>query len=559
MQHLDVDYIVVGSGSAGAIVAARLSEDPQVKVLLLEAGPASRSPIISIPAATRYAYNTPKFNWGYETEPEPHLGGRRLSQLRGRVLGGSSSINGMVYLRGNPLDYEGWSEAGAAGWAYADVLPYFQRLEGWVDPTTDYQGRDGPVGVSAPEPLNELAAAFLRAGEEAGYPMTPDINGRQQEGFGRFPVNAAGGYRWNTERAYLRPAANRGNLIIHTDSTADRIEFEGRRAVAVSYRRGGAAARATAAREIVICGGAINSPKLLLLSGIGPAAQLREHGIDVTHDLPGVGENLMDHQLLSVQVESLKPVSLYSHINPLAQARAVLRWLVRKDGLLSHNHFQCGAFIRSEAGVRFPDIQLYMFPVLVKEGSKDFMKMHGFVVQVSPQRTLSRGWVRLRSADVDDHPRILFNAMSHERDWFEMRQSFHLAREVIAQPAFDPYRGREITPGADVASDDAIDGFVRDHVVSSYHPSGTCKMGTDAMAVVDPECRVHGLQRLRIVDASIMPLIPSCNLNSPSMMIGEKGADLIRGQRLPPSNLDYHVDEEWRTRQRPGTPQRAVM
>ena len=561
----EFDYIVVGSGSAGAIVAARLSEDPDVSVALLEAGPWDTNPIFRIPAAARYAFNARRHHWTYETEPEPHLDGRRLSQPRGRLVGGSSAINGMVYLRGNPLDFEGWAEAGATGWSYAGVLPYFQRLEGWIDPTSPYQGRDGPVAISAPPGENPIGAAFVEAGREAGYETTEDINGFRQEGFGRFPMNAALGYRSSTARAYLRPAAARPNLHIMTGCVVDRVRLSRGKAEGVDMRRDGRPETLNAVREVVLSAGAFNSPKLLMLSGIGPADQLSEHGIDVVRDLPGVGENLMDHQLTTIQMECLEPVSLYRHLNPVSKALGALRWLLRKDGFLASNHFECGAFIRSEAGVKFPDIQFYLFPVAVKEGgtdfqegSMDFMAGHGFQLQLSPQRSLSRGWVRLRSAEPDAPPRILFNMMAHERDWVEMRHAFRLAREVLAQPAMDPYRGRELSPGADVRTDAEIDAFVRANVHSSYHASGTCKMGTDEMAVVDPECRVHGIEGLRIADASIMPLVPSCNLNSPTMMIGEKAADLIRGRALPPSNLDYFVDEEWRTRQRPGRPARAL-
>ena len=558
MSQTEFDYMVIGSGSAGGVIAARLSEDPAVSVLLLEAGPADRSPILHVPAAARYAFNASRFNWDYETETEPELNGRSLKQPRGRVLGGSSSINGMVYLRGNPLDYEDWAEAGAIGWSYADVLPYFKRQEGWVDPDNEYQGRSGPIGVSTIKDLNPISAAFVEAGRQAGYGLTADVNGYSQEGFGHFPMNAARGYRWSTARGHLRQARGRQNLEIRTGSVAERIEFDGKRVAAVHYRRNGGLERVTVRREAVISAGPFNGPKLLMQSGVGPAAHLREFGIDIVHDLPGVGENLMDHQISAIQMECKAPVSLYEHLNLPAQALAALRWLATKDGLLASNHFETGAFVRSEPGVKFPDIQLYLFPIGVKEGSKDFFDFHGFQVQISPQRSLSRGKVRLKSADPADTPEILFNYMTHPNDWIEFRHGFRLAREVLGQPAMDPYRGEEVSPGKNVRSDDEIDAYVRDHMQSSYHPCGTCKMGTDPMAVVDPECRVIGVEGLRVADSSIMPVITSCNLNSPSIMIGEKASDHIAGKRLPPENLPFFVDEHWQTRQRPGTPEREV-
>lgn len=554
MSETSVDYLVIGSGSAGAIVAARLSEDEEVRVMLLEAGPAAKSVLLNVPAVARFAFNAPRYNWNYRTEPEPHLGGRVLVQPRGRVLGGSSSINGMVYLRGNPLDFEAWSKAGATGWSYADVLPYFKKLEGWVDPHNEYQGTEGPVAISTPSPVNPIAEAFLKAGEQAGYPATGDVNGYQQEGFGRFPMNAANGYRSSTARAYLHGAADRPNLQIRTGIDVERIEFEGKRACAATWSQSGENQRIAVRREIVLCAGAFNSPKLLKLSGIGPAAELREHGIDVIQELPGVGENLMDHQISTVQMECVRPVSLAKHLGLFAKGRAALQWALTRRGLLASNHFQCGAFIRSGAGVKLPDIQLYLFPIAVMEGSKDFFRQHGFQVQLSPQRSRSRGWVRLRSARPADPPKILFNFMSHARDWDEMRKAFRLTREILAQPAMGPYRGREMSPGPSVSTDEQIDAYIRDHMHSSYHPCGTCKMGTDRAAVVDAHCRVHGVDGLRVVDASIMPSIPGCNLNAPTMMIGEMAADLIRGQKLPAENRGFFVDTEWRTRQRPGKP-----
>ena len=547
----EVDYVVIGSGSAGAVIAARLSEDRAVSVLLLEAGPRDRSPILHLPAAARYAFNARRFNWSYESEPEPHLGGRRIRHPRGRVLGGSSSINGLVFLRGHALDYEGWDEAGATGWAYADVLPYFRKLETRVDHSSPYQGDDGPVRVSIAEPPNPISRAFIEACRQAGYPFSEDVNGYRQDGCGRFPMNAAHGLRWSTARAYLYGARNRANLDVRCGSHVDRIEFEGHRAVAVAWRRGRVRRKVRARREIVLGAGAFNSPKLLMLSGIGDGDELKTHGIPVVQELPGVGANLMDHPLTAIQLKCRQPVSLAGQLGLAAKARGVLRWLAHRDGLLASNHFECGAFIRSEAGVRFPDLQLYLFPIGVAEGSNDFMHEHGFQVQISTQRSRSRGRVRLASPDPDAAPRIRFNYLEAERDLVELRAGFRHAREILAQPAMREFRGEEISPSASLTSDRDLDAFIRRNVVSSYHPCGTCRMGQDPMSVVDPECRVHGVEGLRVADASVMPLIPSCNLNGPTLMIGEKAADSIAGRPpLPPSNLPYFVEPEWRTRQR---------
>ena len=547
----EVDYVVIGSGSAGAVIAARLSEDRDVSVLLLEAGPRDRNPILHLPAAARYAFDARRFNWSYESEPEPHLGGRRIRHPRGRVLGGSSSINGLVFLRGHPLDYEGWAEAGATGWAYADVLPYFRKLETRVDRSNPYQGDGGPVQVSTAARPNPISHAFLEACRQAGYPFSEDVNGYRQDGSGWFPMNAAKGLRWSAARAYLYDARRRANLDVQCGSHVDRIEFDGRRAVTVAWRRGNRPHQIRVGREVVLSAGAFNSPKLLMHSGIGDGDALKAHGIPVVQDLPGVGENLMDHPLTAIQVACRQPVSLAGELGLAAKARGVLRWLVRRDGLLASNHFECGAFIRSEAGVRFPDLQLYLFPIGVAEGSSDFMHEHGFQVQISTQRSRSRGWVRLASSDPGEAPRMQFNYLETERDWIELRAGFRHAREILAQPAMRDLHGGELSPGSSLTSDRDLDTFIRHHVVSSYHPCGTCRMGRDPMSVVDPECRVHGVEGLRVADASIMPLITSCNLNCPTLMIGEKAADLIAGrQPLPPSDLPYFVEPQWRTRQR---------
>jgi choline dehydrogenase len=547
------DYLIIGAGSAGCVLADRLSADGSRRVLVLEYGGSDRSMFIQMPSALSIPMNMPKFNWFYHTEPEPHLNGRRMHTPRGKVLGGSSSINGLVYIRGNAQDFERWAAEGAAGWSYRDVLPYFKRAEKREEGGDDYRGSSGKLQTSYGRVINPLHAAWLAAASEAGYPQSSDVNGFQQEGFGRMDMTVAGGMRCSAARAYLRPAMRRPNLKVVTQALATRILFEGRRARGVEYSRAGTTHRVRVDAEVILSAGPINSPQLLKLSGVGPAAELRSHGIEIVHDLPGVGENLQDHLEFYFQVACKEPITLYSSINRWNRALIGARWLLRKDGLGATNHFETCGFIRSRAGVAYPDIQYHFLPMAVAYDGSTLAQEHGFQAHVGPMRSKSRGWVRLASADPFEKPRIQFNYLSEPDDWTEMRACVRLTREIFAQRAFDRYRGREIQPGADVQTDVQIDAFIRAKVESAYHPSCSCKMGrpTDPMAVVDPETRLIGLECLRVVDSSIMPSVTTGNLNAPTIMLAEKAADHILGRgMLPAASAPFYTAPNWRSAQR---------
>jgi choline dehydrogenase len=547
------DYIVVGSGSAGSVMASRLSEDDKHTVLVLEYGGSDRGPFIQMPSALSYPMNMKLYNWGFETEPEPHLNNRRLATPRGKVIGGSSSINGMVYVRGHARDFDTWEEMGAKGWGFRHVLPYFKRMENSHGGEEGWRGTDGPMHVKRGSRNNPLYQAFIEAGREAGYPVTQDYNGHQQEGFGAMEMTVHNGIRWSAANAYLRPALRRRNTQLIANAFVTRIVLKGKRAVGVEYDLGGELFIALANREVIVAASSINSPKLLQVSGIGPPDVLRTAGVSVVHALPGVGENLHDHLEVYFQVESKKPITLFSKLGLFPKGIIGLEWLLFGTGLGATNHFESCGFIRSAPGIEYPDIQYHFLPAAMRYDGTAAVNRHGFQVHVGPMRTKSRGFVRIRNKDSKANPKILFNYMAHPDDWTEFRACMRLTREIMAQPAMRDFAGEEIQPGSAAQSDAEIDAFIREHAESAYHPCGSCKMGAadDPMAVVDPECRVIGIEALRVADSSIMPQVTNGNLNAPTLMIGEKASDMILGRDpLPASNLDSWINPNWRTSQR---------
>ena len=547
------DYIIIGAGSAGCVLAYRLGEDPNTRILVLEAGGDDRAVMVQMPSALTIPMNTARFNWGMVTEPEPGLGGRQINLPRGRGLGGSSSINGMCWVRGNPMDYELWEALGADGWRWSNVLPYFQRLES-VREGGPLRGTDGPIKVTRGPEKNPLYHAFVQAGVQAGYAASPNMNQRQHEGFGPMEMNVGQGKRCSAAVGYLRPAMARGNVRVITGALVEKILTEGKRATGVRFTVNGKPAEARAGREVILSAGSIMSPILLKRSGIGPEAELREHGLTVVHHSSQVGENLMDHMELYIQQECTQPITLFPNVSLLGKAKIGVEWLLTHKGLGATNHFETGGHIRSRKGIVYPDIQYHFLPLAISYDGKTLASGHGYQVHVGTKRSKSRGWVRLRDANPTSLPRVRFNYMCHEDDWLEFRACIAHTREIFAQSALAPYRGREMAPGESRTTQDDLDDFLRQKLESAYHPCGTCKMGSEEADVTRPDGTVRGIEGLRVVDASVMPQATAGDLNAPTLVMAERMADLIRGRHLEAAqDAPLLAAPDWATHQRSAT------
>ncbi|MFQ3266668.1 MAG: choline dehydrogenase [Colwellia sp.] len=560
MNSEKFDYIIVGAGSAGCVLANRLSEDSNNRVLLVETGGSDKSIFIQMPTALSIPMNTKKYAWQFETQPEPYLDERRMHCPRGKVLGGSSSINGMVYVRGHARDFDEWQQKGAQNWDYAHCLPYFKKAETWAFDGNEYRGKTGLLGVNnGNEMKNPLYQAFVDAGVEAGYFATDDYNAAAQEGFGPMHMTVKNGVRCSTANAYLRPAMTRSNLTVITHALVHKVLLEGKKTVGVRYERKGKIVDVSVKKEVILSAGPIGSPHLLQLSGIGPKQVLEEAGIEVKHDLPGVGQNLQDHLEFYFQFKCKKPISLNGQLGLWDKFLIGSRWVFTKKGLGATNHFESCGFIRSKANVEWPDLQYHFLPAAMRYDGKEAFAGHGFQVHVGHNKPKSRGTVKAISIDPNAHPEIRFNYLEHEEDREGFRACVRLTREIIHQSALDDYRGEEIQPGIDVQSDEEIDAFVRQSAESAYHPSCSCKMGTDEMAVVDSDTKVHGIERLRVVDSSVFPTIPNGNLNAPTIMVAERAADLILGRKtLAPSQAKVKITPNWQQQQRPNEAKRTM-
>ncbi|MDB2332146.1 choline dehydrogenase [Amylibacter sp.] len=556
MKKIDIeyDYIIVGAGSAGCVLANRLSKNPKNHVLLLEAGREDKSITLKMPAACLMNLKSTKHNWAFKGEPEPELEGRQLQHDRGKALGGSSSINGMVFIRGNSLDYEGWRQMGCEGWGYSDVLPYFKKMETYSDGGDDFRGKSGPLKVHRSIPKDPLSLAFIKAGKEAGYKETDDISGFCQEGFGIFDRTVFKGERWSTSRGYLDPVRNRKNLTIITKALVCKLILENNTAKGVCFKdKKGKMINVKAKKEVILSAGAVGSPHILMLSGIGPKNHLESMGIKLKADLPGVGQNLNDHPDFMLKYKCLKPVTIWPKTKTLNSIGAGIQWLLTKEGMCASNHFDAVACVRSGPGVEYPDLQLCISPIAMDDNTWEPMQEHAFQVHVGLMRAHSRGKIELRSSNPADPPRILVNYLKDKRDRELLRKGIYLVRELLDQPSFSELKGEEIFPGENCKSDSDLDKKLNSHISSQWHLSCTARMGlqTDKHAVVDNSGRVHGFTGLRVVDASIMPFVTNGNTNAPTIMIAEKISDKILGAKpLPRMDLQTWQSPNYQTHQR---------